>query len=338
MVVNPVDGPEAPWMARRLYAMLPQYVPAANVLTAGLQMVPKADLGRYEWAQLNRYGRFLHVDLDMDFEEADSLIRDRSLPEFSWVVHNHRSHHLHVAWLLASPLNDRKRTFRTMRDDLVRRLQATLCADPRHHGRGPNPNPFFAGRNIGISVEWGSSEPVRASEFFEWLPKTVELMDKPQARGSKLTGEGRNVDLFQEVRREAYRAVRHGVQAGWTQAQYAAHVHDLATEGNGRFDTPLPRREVRATARSIARWTWARRRRGLPETRTLAERQADRARARGRKVRERNRKRDGQVRALSGEGMSQKKIVRETGIPRSTVQRILRGGAHLPYSKEILAT
>jgi hypothetical protein len=65
----------------------------------------------------------------------------------------------------------------------------------------------------------------------------------------------RNVDLFDIVRRLAYREVR-GAQSqdefrDWVLYQCCAH--------NSAYSPPLPDSEVRATARSIANWVWKRR-------------------------------------------------------------------------------
>ena len=78
-------------------------------------------------------------------------------------------------------------------------------------------------------------------------------------RSSKeATGLGRNVTLFDNVREWAYTAIRahwrpNGYEA-WADAVRAAceSANAFGREQGG----PLPHSEIKATAKSIARWTW----------------------------------------------------------------------------------
>lgn len=309
------------WMAQRLYAMLPPLVLCGPVYR-DLKPRPKQHLGRYRLAQLNRYGRFLHFDVDCDFPTADAIIHDPALPPFSWAVHSHRNGHLHVAWMIAIPANDRRKDLRAMRQDIYGRLVEAVGGDTRHHGRGVNPNPFFAGRDIGYSTEWGSGEPLRLAEFHEWLPRTARLMDVPAKPGLPLRGEGRNVDLFNSVRKEAYGAARAAVDGGWTRTRFAEHVYRLAQQAASELEEPLPAHEVKATATSIARYAWRHRKR-VPETRDLSRRQSDRAKRKHALDRTTTRRRDQRIMAMHRNGVGTPEIARRLGMKRGAVLRTI---------------
>ncbi len=65
-------------------------------------------------------------------------------------------------------------------------------------------------------------------------------------------GLGRNCTLFETLRQWAYKAIRQG----WPDYnQWLEACLTRATGINSRFDQPLPRNEVRHTAKSVARWT-----------------------------------------------------------------------------------
>jgi len=85
------------------------------------------------------------------------------------------------------------------------------------------------------------------------LEEIAEYCDiAPSRRFERVAlGEGRNCSLFNEVRLWAYYQVKEYVTPNsWHEA-----VLNKCERGN-TFETPLPYSEVKATAKSIAKWTW----------------------------------------------------------------------------------
>ena len=314
-------GPEIPWMAERLYARLPDVVLAGRDHWC-LRHHPKSTLGRHKIAQLNRWGWITTMDFDCDYSGAVKILQVPHVPPFSWIVHNHESGHLHVAWLLEIPLNNRRKNLRAMLADVYARMCAWINADPLHHGRGPVPNPLYVGDRH-TSIEWGSAAPMRLADFYEWLPETTARLDEPSRPGLPLSGEGRNVDLFQAARRAAYAAACTAQAEGWSPTGFAEHVLRLTRDVNREFSQPLPDREILATARSVARYAWRHRARLAQTGRTLAQRQAARGRRSGQARRTRTQDRDKRIRQMHRKGAAKAAIARAVGISPRAVAKVL---------------
>jgi len=85
----------------------------------------------------------------------------------------------------------------------------------------------------------------------------VDLSSRPeQDRRRRLDhGLGRNVTLFEKLRRWSYRQVLEYKRQGARYGQWHVNVQAQAMAYND-FPTPLPLSEIRATAKSVAKWTW----------------------------------------------------------------------------------
>lgn len=303
--------PELPcWMARELHRRLPARV-LCGPHFAMLRRRPKAELTCHRYAQAS--------------------IHDPVIPPFSWAVHNRASGHLHVAWLLAVPLNNRRRRQREMLADVQGRLCQRLGADPRHHGRGAIPNPLYRGGEA--HTEWGSAQPMRLGEFYEWLEETVRIMRVDEAMrgmgqavrtgppGRPLTGdeESRHCALFHAVRFDAYAAARAAGSRGWDERRFAEHVLGLTRRANV---ADLPTASVEFTARSIARFAWEHRGRSFARL-PFPEHQSALGRRSGKLRRARTWERDQRIVALHEEGLSQRRIAQVTGLSKNAVRHVL---------------
>lgn len=90
----------------------------------------------------------------------------------------------------------------------------------------------------------------------DYLADFVELPKKIPPK-LEVVGLGRNCTIFEKGRRWAYKAIRdymhHNSSYEWEKA-VRAHLGAI----NEGFEEPLAPNEVRATAKSIARWVWQR--------------------------------------------------------------------------------
>ena len=318
-----MSAPEAwPWIGRRLYERLPERV-LCGPEHWQLRHRPKAEIGQHRIAQLNTYGWATCMDLDCDDEDATRIVRDPALPPWSWIVHSRRTGHLHAGWLFEVPVNTRRRRPRVLLDEVHTRLRAQVGADPRHHGRGPVPNPLFIGDGGSAqATEWGSAAPMRCADFLEWLDATEALLDVPLAEGRPIVGEGRNVELFHALRHEAGEAVRTADRERWSDRRWSAHCLDAARRLNA-FADPLPEREVRATARSIARWMWQHRREPRRPLLPFSEWQRLNGQRSGRARRARTWARDQKILKLRRAGRSIREVARAVGCSVGAVNRVI---------------
>lgn len=91
------------------------------------------------------------------------------------------------------------------------------------------------------------------------LDYLADFVDLPKKLPKKVetAGLGRNVTMFEKGRHWAYKAIRdymhHHSSSVWEQA-VRAQIEAI----NSSFEVPLPYSEVKATAKSIARWVWQR--------------------------------------------------------------------------------
>lgn len=101
----------------------------------------------------------------------------------------------------------------------------------------------------------------RTDEFYPWpydLNQLTTYLDLSEYRDARKhlpeIGLGRNCTLFDVTRRWAYRQIRVGGFFG--EEFFIYEVIRYAAERNGDFSVPLPYAEVKATGKSIGRWTW----------------------------------------------------------------------------------
>lgn len=164
------------------------------------------------------------------------------------------------------------------------------------------------------------SRPYSLAEMAE----NVDLETKPKREIS--TGVGRNVDLFENARQWAYKAIsgywRPNGLSEWKQA-LRTHCTTLNT-----FSVPLPESEIRAISESIASWTWKRLtpqgRQELIDRTHTPELQAERARRRAQRHREAKAEDMSRAKEMASEGLSQKVIAETLGVTQSTVSRWLQ--------------
>jgi hypothetical protein len=82
------------------------------------------------------------------------------------------------------------------------------------------------------------------------LAEAITIEKRPKKREQQ-AGQGRNVTLFDDLRRWAYKARRNYDDYG----EWLAACMAMSAQMNA-FNHPLPYSEVRSVAKSVARWTW----------------------------------------------------------------------------------
>ena len=217
------------------------------------------------------------VITDHDGGRADEIAALCGLPQPSWVSLNRFTRDGHIGYALAQPviLTDAARRAPV---NLLARIESglnTALAGDVAYGRRFTKNPT----HVDHMTLWGPEHAVYSlKDLADPLDRLGALpkWNGVRERREKLrtSGTGRNVDLFDLLRKWSYRHVRdHQSLSAWT-----AVCHDYAWDRNvdiiatAYTQGAMLDGEVRQIARSVSAWTW----RNI--LRTFSEEQARRGR------------------------------------------------------------
>jgi len=188
---------------------------------------------------------------DVDRPGGAIAWEDAGLPPPSWAAANRANAHAHLVWGLVAPvLVDSP----DLRQGPLRYLCAVetafrerLQADQGYSGlitKNPAHPLWRTLRGPQMAYELG--------DLAEWvdLPKFL-----PKRRPEEI-GLGRNVTVFDWLRRYAYRHVRHYKGDVRNFVRWQNHLNGKALERNGDLQNPMDGREVWHIAKSVAKWTW----------------------------------------------------------------------------------
>ena len=154
-------------------------------------------------------------------------------------------------------------------------------------------------------------------DFLEWFDIPAKLPHR-----AKLQGFGRNCTLFETAKKWAYRQVLAYRVAGKQEAFIAA-VLGHCEQINETFNPPLPFSEVKATARSIARWTWKHYTARLTNE-EFSKRQAQRGKAGGKAKGKANEEKRLNARLMRSEGHTQASIAQALEVSQKTISNWLK--------------
>lgn len=251
------------------------------------------------------------IVFDIDRPGALFAAEDANVAPPNWIAVNPRNGHAHAGYELEKPVvmsaagaGHPQRYAAAVHHAYAVALGADtaysglICKNPLHERWDThihNPTPYDLG------------------ELSEWvdLPQWVPSRDSHDIEG------GRNVALFERLRKWAYRAVKNvsTFEAWGMSCQLQAHaLNDSAI--------PLPANEVEDTARSVAQWTWDKF--GTIESaQRFAKRQSERGKASGKARLAASEDKRSSARLMAASGKSTREIAEELGVGKSTIARWL---------------
>jgi hypothetical protein len=301
---------------------LPARPLATDDFTQGLHRWPKVEAltKRYVQANPDKVVRWLAYDVDRPGAAHDWQLLEAPAPSIT--VENQKNGHAHLLYALGWPVlkvADGEPLSRALwyTATVQEGLRVKLDADPSYSGVTVK-NP--------LCQHWNVQTWQEALYDLPWLAEYVNLEAlKDRRRRLPDHGLGRNVNLFNDLRRWAYRYVH----LDWHDYdRFLLACRDRAGELN-TFTPTLPLAEIRSTAKSVARWTWERRESFIEG---FSARQRARIRMRwGNQVQERRQM------LLGFESWTSRQVESVTGIPARTVRR-LRGSRPLAVSPVDKAT
>ena len=311
------------WTMRRPYA--------ADDYAAGVYTMDRAEALRHRHVQTNstRMSSLIVMDIDRPDGVMRALDGNRGIWP-NWLAENPGNGHVHAVWALTAPV---PRTEYARRKPLafldadtegIRRL---VDGDPAYSGLLMKNPTHQAWNTMEVAADPYSLDQLRDElTGLGFMPPT----DWRKRTRSEPTGVGRNVDLFEIVRKESYRAVRRffGDSEGLAQ-----EIELIALQANvDTFPDPLPAAEVRAMSRSIHKWITTRSKMWRDGAAAYEAELSRRQAMRGRKgsavsaaVRT-TKAADKAVQAqeLRVQGLTHKQIADVMGVSTKTVQRYLK--------------
>lgn len=229
------------------YEKLPKKPYCSDDLGRGVIIRPKRTAIQKPYIQHNPPCLVSSLVFDIDRQDAYFAWSDANLPTPTWIAKNRQNGHAHIGYMLLAPVCTTHRAKQNVIQYLAKIEQAyslALGADRGYTGlitknpcHGTWENHIFGVQPYDLNY---------LADFVELQELKTDLKE--------VSGLGRNCMMFDTVRFWAYEAIRSFI-SGSPDSWYA-EVLKVAINANGAFLEPLPHSEVKATAKSIARWVW----------------------------------------------------------------------------------
>lgn len=226
---------------------LPRKPYCADELQSGLIIRNKLQASSKRYIQHNEPNSKLWLAFDIDRPTHPEEAYEMGLPLPNLWIQNPINRHAHLLYSLSTPVHlninssvKAQRFAAAVQVAMTIKLEADInyagliCKNPLH--------PY-----------WNTISPNDNSYDLGYLADFVDLNLKEKRKDLPAIGWGRNVALFDRTRAWAYQAVRN-YRAGNFNA-----FHDSVltkTMNFNDFSNPLAMSEVKATAKSIAKWVW----------------------------------------------------------------------------------
>jgi hypothetical protein len=233
-----------------LFANLPKR-PYCMDEKPGYMLVRSKDIAiKKPYLQINPPKQVIYFVFDDDKGDAAVSWYEAGLPKPLWTTQNQENGHCHHCYKLELPLCTSE--FASVK--AIKYAQAIYYAYALKMGADLAYSKLITKNPL--HPQWRTTFWTDKAYSLDYLADFVEL---PKRIPKKLeqVGLGRNVTLFETGRYWAYKAVRdylhHHSSSAWEKAVLAQM--ESINEG---FEPPLTHVEVKATAKSIARWVWQR--------------------------------------------------------------------------------
>ena len=206
---------------------------------------------QYPLIQVNHAHTVQYLIFDIDAPDAYLHFFDVNLPTPTWIAKNKKNGHCHVCYELKTPVcktaNAKLEPLRYLAS-IEYTYAKKLGADLRYSGLLTK-NPVDRDWEVTLL----NPRPFELGELADY----VDLETKPKKtenEKNEVSGLGRNCMMFDVVRKWAYKAIRACLGDGYD--SWYQKVLNMSLDANGAFLDPLPYSEVKATAKSIAKWVW----------------------------------------------------------------------------------
>ncbi len=229
---------------------LPRHGFGTNDLRSGLRLLPIEELITRAMVQHNMRHSLGWLVYDVDSPTAMLDWEDRHCPPPNIVALNPENGHGHLFYGLAKAVHN----YAGASGKALRYMGAIDLALTDKLGADPGYSKLISKNPI--NERWLAFFPRIGLYDLEELETWLDLTPyRDRRRRLPAAGLGRNCTLFETLRFWAYRE-RRKPQAYLSEELFVEGCRWRALAINAEFTPPLPHSEVRATAKSVARWTW----------------------------------------------------------------------------------
>ncbi|WP_407641560.1 replication initiation protein [Acinetobacter tianfuensis] len=209
---------------------------------------PKSIAVKKPYIQVNPPLMTIYFVFDDDKEDSALSWFDAGLPQPFWTTQNPINGHCHHCYKLEIPLCTSE--FASVK--AIKYAQAIYYAFALKMGADLSYSHLITQNPT--HQQWRTTYWTKQTYSLDYLADFVDL-PKKLPKKFEVVGLGRNVTMFEKGRHWAYRAIRdymhHNSSYEWERA-VRAQIEAI----NSGFEQPLPYSEVKATAKSIAKWVW----------------------------------------------------------------------------------
>ncbi|WP_373466448.1 replication initiation protein [Acinetobacter soli] len=286
----------------------------------------KAIAVKKPYIQVNSPMTTIYFVFDDDKEDSALSWFDRNLPAPFWTTQNPENGHCHHCYKLEIPLHTSE--FSSIK--AIKYAQAVYYAYALKMGADLSYSQLITKNPL--HPQWRTTYWTKQAYSLDYLADFVDL-PKKLPKKLEVVGLGRNVTMFEKGRHWAYKAIRdymhHNSNHEWERA-VKAQLEAI----NSTFEQPLPYSEVKATAKSIARWVWQRFSYG--EFSAIQAKRGAKGASKGGAVRSAQYEPLRQkAMELKEQGLNNTQIGKQLGVDRKTVRRWL-GVGQCPISDDSL--
>ena len=208
----------------------------------------KAIAVKKPYIQINSPLTTIYFVFDDDKNDAALSWLDSNLPAPYWTTQNPENGHCHHCYKLEIPLHTSE--FSSIK--AIKYAQAVYYAYALKLGADLSYSQLITKNPL--HPQWRTTFWTNRAYSLDYLADFVDL-PKKLPKKLEVVGLGRNVTMFEKGRHWAYTAIRdylhHHSSNDWEKA-----VRVQIEAINSTFEQPLPHSEVKATAKSIAKWVW----------------------------------------------------------------------------------
>lgn len=215
-----------------------------------LQIQRRERASQFPFIQHNRPTLKHWLVFDIDCDDAFFRPEERGLPCPNFTAINRDNGHAHVGYQIDPPVSfydcSSRAAIRYL-DSVSSGLTHRLGADKSYAGflsKNPLHNRW--------ETAWQAPEPYTLGRLNDYL----ESSDKKHLRTENDSGLGRNVTVFDGIRRIGYREVLRFKKAHKTEHDLMEFLRKEAESINCTFPTKLSQAEIKCLARSVSKFCW----------------------------------------------------------------------------------